>query len=115
MCGHSGYRRAMKRLADLTAPRGIPVIVMQGQASASQRKLLADVAREHGFRLFDLRLYTNAYVKEHGIPDTTEARRKLLWVSPGDSHPNAIGHSICADALIGEMRVLEIIERPDSP
>jgi hypothetical protein len=115
MCGHSGYRRAMKRLADLTASRGIPVMIMQGQASASQQKLLADVAKEHGFGLFDLRLYTNAYVKKHGIPDTTSARQKLLWVSPGDSHPNAIGHSICADALIEEMRKLAIIEREDSP
>jgi hypothetical protein len=41
----------------------------------------------------------------------------LLNVAPGDDHPNAIGHSICAESVMDRMARQSIIRRPgpDAP
>jgi len=110
MCGEAGFRLAMKKLAALTKPRGIPVIIIQGTASSEQKALLKSVAGEHGFHLLDIKPYTDAYVTRHGIPNNKKARRKALWVSSRDRHPNAAAHTIYADGIEDQMRTLGIIE-----
>jgi hypothetical protein len=109
MVGERGYREAMARLAGLTRERGIPVIVIQGNATEGQKKMLNDVCAEHGFHLLNIRPYTDAYVREHGIADTKEARRQALWVGGGDSHPNARAHTIFVTALMDELADLGVV------
>jgi hypothetical protein len=112
MVGESGVRRALARLAGLTKPRGIAVFIMKGSCSPKQSALLDKAAQEHGFVAYDLRPYTDDYVRTHGITNTPQARRQLLNVAPGDDHPNAIGHSICAESVMDRMARQSIIRRP---
>jgi hypothetical protein len=108
MVGEQGCREALQKLSVLTRDRGIPVIIVQGNATEDQKKMLRAVAAEHGFHLLDVRPYTDAYVRENGIPDTKEARRQALWVGGGDSHPNARAHTIFVAALMDELAALGI-------
>jgi lysophospholipase L1-like esterase len=108
MVGKEGYRRAMDRLASLTSPRGIPVIVLMGSATGEQARVVDRAAKKHGFRLVRVAPYTDAWVRARGIPDTREARRRALWVSDTDPHPNAEGHAIYAEALLDAIRSLDL-------
>jgi lysophospholipase L1-like esterase len=109
MLGVKGFRRAMARLAELTEERGIPVIVITGTLSKKQKNMVREAATEHGFHVLPIGPYSDAWVKDHGIPDNRKARQKALWVSRGDHHPNADAHTIYADGLMDVMRETGII------
>lgn len=111
MTGPEGCRRAMERLARLAGERGIPVIVLHGTVSGEQKRLLDELAAAHSFRLVDIRPFTDRYVREHGIENTKDARRKALWVSEKDPHPNAVGHAIYADGLEENLQAMGVIGR----
>lgn len=112
MTGPSGYRRAMSRLAALTKPRGIPVILLRGSFSKEQGDLMDRLAEAHGFHVLDIRPHTLRVLTEMGVPDDPEARKKLLWVGKSDHHPNALGHEIYAKGLMQTMTDLGIIRPP---
>jgi lysophospholipase L1-like esterase len=99
MVGEPGFRRAMKLLADAAAERSIPVVVLTGSASGEKADLVRRVCRKHGFHLVEVKPYVDDYFRRRDLPDSKEDRRKALWVAPGDSHPNAVGHGIYAEAL----------------
>jgi lysophospholipase L1-like esterase len=110
MVGEEGFKRAMNRLGRLTRERDIPVIVTTGVKQENQGRTLRKVVNRLGFNLLYLKPYSDAYVKRSGIEDTPEARKKALWVSPSDHHPNARGHTIWIDALTDKLRELEVIK-----
>jgi lysophospholipase L1-like esterase len=110
MVGTDAYRRAMERLAALTRPRDIPVLVILGKGAPGQREVIDEVAAQNGFRLVEAKPYTDAYIRRQGIPDTKEARQKALWVSATDRHPNAAGHAIYADLLMDELIRIGVVE-----
>ncbi|MBN1268652.1 MAG: SGNH/GDSL hydrolase family protein [Kiritimatiellae bacterium] len=104
MVGEEAFFRALEKLAALAQERGITVIVIHRESSDRQMRVLAHLKQQYNVHTATVGAYTDAYCAEHGIPDTKEARRKLLWVSPGDRHPNAIGHAIYADMLMDALR-----------
>jgi hypothetical protein len=112
MLGEPGYRRAMARLAELTTPRGIPVIIIRGTRSAEQTAILNSVAAEHGFHLVEIQPYTDRFVEREGIENTPSARRKALWVGRSDHHPNARAHTIYVEALLDKLSELGVLPAP---
>ncbi len=110
MVGPRGYERAMDRLAALTRPAGIPVIIILGSRTGEQEKVVGRVAKKHGFDILEIGPYSDAYVLKHGITNTPEARKKALWISMADHHPNAAGHTIYAEALEDRLRSLGVIK-----
>jgi hypothetical protein len=109
MLGEAGYRRAMTRLAQLAKAQGCPVIVLLGSSSSSQRRLIDEMVKANGFHLVEVGPYTNAYIERHGIENTPAARRKAIWLSSTDRHPNAEAHTIYADALMDALRDVGVV------
>lgn len=109
MIGSGGYERAMDRLAAMTTAKGIPVLIVSGKASSQQRKIMRNVAKKHRFQRMKVGPFVEKYLSEKGLAALTAAeRRKLLTVSPADSHPNALGHQIYADAIMERLRKMRI-------
>ena len=124
MVGPSGYRNATDRLGALAKEKECPVILLLGSASPDQQKLIDDVVAKHGFHPLRIKPYSDAWVKQEGIENTKAARRKALWVSDTDHHPNQHGHRIYADGLMHKLLEMGIIDyhpdqmpwvRPDEP
>jgi len=101
MLGRGGFEKALHRLAALSKPAGIPVIVVVGSGSAEQKDALQKVGVEQlGFKLVRVGPHVEEYFKNLGRPITKRERRQLLTVSPQDSHPNALGHELYRRALL---------------
>ncbi|MBT3296373.1 MAG: SGNH/GDSL hydrolase family protein [Verrucomicrobia bacterium] len=109
MLGEAGYRQAMGRLAARARAQGCPVIVLLGSSSAAQRRLIDALVKEHEFHLVEVGPYTNAYIDRHGIPNTPAERRKAIWLSRTDRHPNAAAHTIYTDALMDALRDVGVV------
>ena len=110
MIGADGYRRAMKRLAGLTRPRGLPLVLLRGTCSEAQRRVIDEVAAEHGIHVLDIGAWSDRVLAERGVPPTREAKRAALWVSADDHHPNALGHEIYATGLAGTLERLGVLD-----
>lgn len=109
MCYASGYRRAMARLASLTSPREIPVLLMRGTYKADQKEVVESVCAEHGFELLSIGPYTEEVLVAHGIGTDVTEQRRAIWLSKGDHHPNAFAHTIYAGGLMRKMAEMGII------
>ena len=68
-----GYRLAMRRLASLTRPRSLPVVLVRGTCSAEQRRVIDEVAAEHDFHVLDIGAWSDRVLAERGVGPTREA------------------------------------------
>jgi hypothetical protein len=107
MVGPDAYRRAMARLAALTRPRGIPVIVMALGDVSGEGSLAHQAADANGFRFLDASPYFYQYLVDHGF-----GTEKVDWQSafriPHDGHPNRLGHELYAEVLLKEIERAKI-------
>ena len=110
MVGEDGFRRAMARLATLTRERSLPVIVITLQQAEEPWTLVRQVVEEHGFHLLVTGPTFLSYLAEHGIEPSRQGWGETLWVSPRDSHPNALGHRLYAEMLFETLQDLGITE-----
>lgn len=99
MVGERAWRIAMRRLAKLTGPRNIPVVVLAGSVRGGMQRRLRRTCKMLGFHLIEIREHVNRELAARGIPNTVDERKKALQVSAYDSHPNSLGHEIYAKAL----------------
>ncbi|MFH0880793.1 MAG: SGNH/GDSL hydrolase family protein [Lentisphaerota bacterium] len=114
MVGPRGYRRAMEKLAALTRPLNIPVIILRGSYSEQQGQIINHIATAQGFHLLDIGPYSESVLSEMGLTDEEKANRALLWVGPGDHHPNALGHEIYVVGLLDKMAEMGVIPQSTS-
>ena len=84
--------------------------MLLGSASPEQKKLISEVVAKHGFYTLSIKPYSDAWIKQEGIEDTKTARRKALWVSESDHHPNQHGHRIYADGLMHKLLEIGLID-----
>ncbi|MEM7393352.1 MAG: hypothetical protein AAF492_13490, partial [Verrucomicrobiota bacterium] len=110
LAGRGAVRRALERLKELADEHGFDVLVMKGAIGERLDEMLEEQCQEHGFTLFTSGPYTDAFLRHRGMSTEKEARRKALWVSRADHHPNAMGHEIYADALMHQMTRKGIID-----
>ena len=108
MVGVKGVTRALERLAAAARERGIPFVVfdvkpypgldpnyVRDELRDGQRELLERESRRLGFDFLNTYPYFVNYLKQH--PATSS--QPVFGVSASDNHPNALAHSINAQAL----------------
>lgn len=95
MLGLEGYRRAMARLADVSAERSIPVVMLV-LGTKGRRAIPTGEAARHGFILVDAHPCFVDYLEQEGIGwDQFSPTFKVR----GDGHPNATAHRQYAKCL----------------
>ena len=108
MVGAKGVVRALEKLTAAARERGIPLVAFDVKAYPGldpkyvrdelrdgQRELLERESQRLGFHFLNTYAYFMDYLKQH--PDVNS--RTVFAVSPADGHPNALAHSINAQAL----------------
>ena len=108
MVGAKGVVRALEKLTAAAHERGIPLVAFDVKAYPGldpkyvrdelrdgQRELLERESQRLGFHFLNTYAYFMDYLKQH--PDVNS--RTVFAVSPADGHPNALAHSINAQAL----------------
>ena len=106
--GEPGVRRALLRLFELSSSRSVPVIVVMGGAGGRMKKIVRTQAKIHDFHLIEVKPFVDRYIRENKLEDTKAARRQLLWVSSTDNHPNKLGHSIFAEAILDKISTIPL-------
>src|SRR6185295_1073630 len=100
--GEGAFRRALGHLRELTAPRGIPVIVMALGGDDGRGKIARETAEANGFAFINAAPHFYEYLAARHL----EGERKN-WVTvfriPHDGHPNALGHRLYAEVLFAEL------------
>jgi lysophospholipase L1-like esterase len=88
---------ALRELGRLARERRVPVVffVYPEPVEAATRQQFEAFAHEQGFRYVDMWPPFEAYYQAHHLKRGLRA----LYVSQGDSHPNAEGHRLIADTL----------------
>jgi hypothetical protein len=108
MVGAKGVVRALERLADTARERGIPFVVfdvkgypglypayVRDELRDGQRELLERESQRLGFHFLNTYPYYIDYLNRH-----PNANFPLVFaVSETDAHPNALAHSINAEAI----------------
>jgi hypothetical protein len=118
MVGAKGVVRALEQVAAAARERAIPFVVFDVKAYPGpdpkyvrdelrdgQRELLERESRRLGFHFLNTYAYFMRYLKEH--PDAN--LRSVFAVSEGDSHPNALAHSINAQAVFDYLVAHQLI------
>lgn len=100
MVGEAGFRRAIKRIGELTKAHNIPVVIIYGKATPQMEKRINQVCKQWGFEQIRVKPYVDEFVARTGIPDDPKSRAKALSLSPFDHHPNDSGHKCYAEALL---------------
>ena len=108
MVGAKGVVRALEKLTAAARQRGIPLVAFDVKAYPGldpkyvrdelrdgQRELLERESQRLGFHFLNTYAYFMDYLKQH--PDVNS--RTVFAVSAADGHPNALAHSINAQAL----------------
>jgi lysophospholipase L1-like esterase len=101
MAGEEAYRVAMDRLAELTAERGIPVVVLT-LGDGEGRQLVVEAAKAHGFTLLAANGHFAEYLAAQAGPHDRDSWRGALQI-PDDGHPSALAHRLYSEVLFGEM------------
>lgn len=104
MLGHKGFALAMTKLARMTCEDKVPVVVLVGRLQGDFKDLLLEQTNKYGFHLVEAYPFVNKYVKENQIENTPQARKRLLWINDNDPHPNELGHTLYAEALMPKLR-----------
>ena len=110
MTGIEGFHAAVERLAGITKRAGVPVVVIRGSLHPMQERVVRSCCSEFGFYEIPIAPYTDEYVRQHGIEDTPAARQRSLHVSDNDRHPNAVAHTIYAEAILDQLAEMNIID-----
>jgi alginate O-acetyltransferase complex protein AlgI len=115
MLGESGYRKAMRRLARLTAKDGVPVIVLM----LGERPDVVATLEPLGFAWLDAAPQWVAHLGHLGI-ELTEENGKEIWTStykiPRDGHPTVEAHVAYAELLTEALAKRGIVAtRTDAP
>jgi lysophospholipase L1-like esterase len=110
MVGESAFRRAMARLAALTRPRGIPVVVMALGGGGGNGKIARETAEANGFRFLDASPRFYDYLVAHGLEGERQNWVKVFRI-PHDGHPNALGHQLYAEVVMAELEERGIAPR----
>jgi hypothetical protein len=105
MLGEEAFRRALARLAALTSPDSVPVVVLTLGQAGDDRRLAAEVAAEHGFRLLNAAPRFNQYLVENGIEADRKAWRAAFQIAD-DGHPSALAHRLYAEVLFDEVSAI---------
>ncbi len=108
MVGAKGVVRALERLAGAARARGIPFVVfdvkgypgldpkyVRDEWRDGQRELLERESQRLGFHFLNTYPYFMNYLNQHPNADT----RTVFAVSEVDGHPNALAHSVNAEAI----------------
>ena len=108
MVGAKGVVRALEKLTAAARDRGIPLVAfdvkpypgldpkyVRDELRDGQRELLERESQRLGFHFLNTYAYFMDYLKQH--PDVNS--RTVFAVSAADGHPNALAHSINAQAL----------------
>ena len=114
MVGAKGVVRALERLTGAARERAIPIVVFDVKAYPGvvanyvrdewrdgQRELLERESRRLGFHFVNTYPYYMHYLNRY--PNANFA------VSPADGHPNALAHSIDADAIFNYLVALRLL------
>ena len=118
MVGAKGVVRALERLASTARERGIPFVVFDVKGYPGlhatyvpdalrdgQRELLERESQRLGFHFLNTYPYYVDYLNRH--PD---ANFPLVFaVSQTDAHPNALAHSINAEAILDYLVARELL------
>jgi lysophospholipase L1-like esterase len=107
MVGPDAYRRAMARLAAVTRPRGIPVIVLALGDVSGEGGLAHQAATANGFRFVDASPRFYNYLVEHGLGTDKKDWQRTFRI-PHDGHPNRVAHRLYAEVLLAELRRMGI-------
>ncbi len=110
MVGEDNFRRALGRLAALTRPRGIPVVVMALGGEGGRGKIARETAEANGFRFLDASPHFYDYLVAHGLEGERQNWVKVFRI-PHDGHPNALGHQLYADVVMQELAERGIVPR----
>ncbi len=102
MVGEDNFRRSLGRLAALTRPRGIPVVVMALGGEGGRGKIARETAEANGFRFLDASPHFYDYLVAHGLEGERQNWVKVFRI-PHDGHPNALGHQLYADVVMKEL------------
>ena len=106
MTGRKPYDQAMARLAQLAKERGIPVLVMRmGESKKIGEDVAGEAARRNDLRALNAGPAFWHYLQREGLGDGHDVWVKTFKL-PNDGHPNALGHSIYAEALYGELEAM---------
>jgi len=117
MTGVDHYLEAMARLGRLTRERRIPVVVMALGDDTEGGRICRRAALANGFLFLSAAPRFFAYLEAHGIAPGEHGNWAKTFRFPHDGHPNALAHSLFADALYEQLVRMGVVratlaERP---
>jgi lysophospholipase L1-like esterase len=103
LVGPEAFLNAIRKLADLCGSRGIPVLVIVRNCSGEMWSLVCETATGHGFELLALNPIFARHLAELRPDPTRKAWIETFWLAPNDPHPNELGHSLIAEAIMRQL------------
>jgi len=100
MVGPKAFRGFLRELARLCQDNEMPLIMLVGAHTRLTREISRGrMVNRFSFDVLEALPTVDAYF-ENNYPDSdSRFRQQKLWVSAQDSHPNALGHRLYAEAL----------------
>ena len=105
MEGIEGFLAALDRLAELTAAKQVPVLVLIFGNLVELRLVVAEEARARGFEVVTAIDSFYDYLVQENIEPSPE-NWKQLYRLPRDDHPTALAHQRYAELLVEPVRRL---------
>ncbi len=106
LAGWENMTGAYRRLARLAGEKGIPALLLfnwddyrarlAGRANDARPGVVRDLATAmaaEGYRVVDVQERAVGYLKQHNLPASA------VWITPKDSHTNAVRHRLVAEEL----------------
>ena len=114
MVGQAPYEKAMARLAALTRPKGIPVIVLALGFDTEAGDIARRVSLADGFRVLDASPRLFAYLRGQGL-DPDDRMNRVRAFKLADGHPSALAHALLAEVVFDELQRMGIAPRQAAP
>jgi len=100
MVGPRAFRGFLRELARLCSKNEIPFVMLVGAHTRLTREIsVGRMVDRFSFDVLEALPTVNAYFEENYPGSDRRLRQQKLWVSEQDSHPNALGHRLYAEAL----------------
>jgi GDSL-like Lipase/Acylhydrolase family len=115
MVGQEPYEKAMARLAALTRPRHLPVVVLALGFDTQAGEIARRVSLANGFRLLDASPRLFAYLRERHLDPEDRMNRVRAFKIPADGHPSVLAHALLAEVVYEELERLGVAPRPSVP